>query len=263
MAGGANGEEAMAERLAGKVVVVTGGARGIGATFCRALASEGAAVVVADILDGAAVVSGIEGTGGEAAYVRTDVTSADSVGTMLATAKQRFAAADVLVNNAAMFASLDRKPFQDIATDEWDAVMGVNVRGPFICTKAAAPEMIARGHGKIVNIASGTVFKGMAGMLHYVTSKGAIVAMTRCLARELGSHGICVNAIAPGLTMSEGVLENPVWQGNASQATVASRAIRREQTPADLIGALLFLSSGDSDFVTGQTLVVDGGAVMN
>ena len=133
--------------------------------------------------------------------------------------------------------------------------MAVNVRGPFLCARAFAPLIKRRGGGKIVNIASGTVFKGNAGMLHYVSSKGAVVAMTRSLARELGPDNICVNAIAPGLTLSDGVKANPTWHGPAAEATIASRALRRPQTPRDLIGTLLFLASGDSDFLTGQTIV--------
>jgi NAD(P)-dependent dehydrogenase (short-subunit alcohol dehydrogenase family) len=140
--------------------------------------------------------------------------------------------------------------------------MAVNVRGSFACAKAVAPVMIAKGRGKIINIASGTVFKGFSGALHYVASKGAVVAMTRCLARELGAHNICVNALAPGLTMSEAVVDNPEWGGAAGEATVASRALKRAQAPADIVGTLIYLASDASDFVTGQTIVVDGGSVM-
>jgi NAD(P)-dependent dehydrogenase (short-subunit alcohol dehydrogenase family) len=140
--------------------------------------------------------------------------------------------------------------------------MAVNVRGAFECAKAVAPVMIGKRHGKIVNIASGTVFKGFSGALHYVASKGAVVAMTRCLARELGSHDICVNAIAPGLTMSEVVADNPECGGAAAHATVATRALKRAQQPADIVGTLLYLASDASDFVTGQTIVIDGGSVM-
>lgn len=249
------------KRLQDKVVVLTGGARGIGAVFAEALADAGARVVIADVADGAMLADRL---GNDlAAYVRTDVGSRDSVEALAREATNKFGRIDVLVNNAAIFASLDKKPFTDIEEAEWDAVMAVNVRGPFQCAKAVAPLMIGQGGGgKILNIASGTVFKGAAGMLHYVASKGAVVAMTRCLARELGPHNICVNAIAPGLTMSDSVLGNPTWSGEGAQATVASRAIRRDQVPADLIGALLFFSSDESNFVTGQTLVVDGGAVM-
>jgi NAD(P)-dependent dehydrogenase (short-subunit alcohol dehydrogenase family) len=249
-------------RLSGKVAIVTGGARGIGAAFSEALAAEGAAVVVADVLDGHAVVETIKAAGGRALYQKTDVSNRASVTEMAERAVADFGSIDILVNNAAIFASLTKKPFFEIESDEWDRLMAVNVRGPFECARAVAPFMIARKGGRIINIASGTVFKGVPGMLHYVTSKGAVVAMTRCLARELGSHGITVNAIAPGLTMSEAIADDPAWSGAAAQPTVKSRALQRDQLPTDLTGALVFLASGDSAFMTGQTMVVDGGAVM-
>jgi NAD(P)-dependent dehydrogenase (short-subunit alcohol dehydrogenase family) len=252
--------------LNNKVAIVTGAARGIGAAFAEALAAAGARVVVADVLDGSAVAARIGAGGGEAMYRRADVTSAASVAALAADTLARFGTIDVLVNNAGIFADLAKKPFTAIDDAEWDRVMAVNVRGVFACAKAVAPAMIAKSargrRGKIVNIASGTVFKGFAGALHYVASKGAVVAMTRCLARELGSHDICVNAIAPGLTMSEAVVDNPEWGGAAGDATVASRALKRAQVPADIVGTLLWLASDASDFVTGQTIVVDGGSVM-
>jgi NAD(P)-dependent dehydrogenase (short-subunit alcohol dehydrogenase family) len=249
-------------RLKDKVAIVTGGGRGIGAAFCEALGSAGAKVVVADLIDGEAVVGRIESLQGEAIYRRADVTSKASVEDLVTETMCAFGSVDILVNNAGLFADLPKKPFQEITNDEWDRVMAVNVRGSFECTKAVAPSMIERKSGKIVNIASGTVFKGFVNMMHYVTSKGAVVAMTRCLARELGPHNICVNAIAPGLTMSEAVAINPEWTGVANAGTVASRAIKRDQAPADLIGTLIYLCSDDSNFVTGQTIAVDGGSVM-
>jgi NAD(P)-dependent dehydrogenase (short-subunit alcohol dehydrogenase family) len=248
--------------LNNKVAIVTGAARGIGAAFAEALAGAGARVVVADVIDGGAVVARIGAAGGEAIYCRADVTSATSVAALVADTLARFGSIDVLVNNAGIFADLAKKPFTEIDDAEWDRVMAVNLRGAFACAKAVAPAMIAKGCGKIVNIASGTVFKGFSGALHYVASKGAVVAMTRCLARELGPHDICVNAIAPGLTMSEAVVDNPEWGGAAGDATVASRALRRAQQPADIVGTLIWLASDASDFVTGQTIVVDGGSVM-
>jgi NAD(P)-dependent dehydrogenase (short-subunit alcohol dehydrogenase family) len=248
--------------LAGKVAIITGAARGIGAEFALALAGAGAKVVVADVLDGSAVAARIGAAGGEAVYCHADVTSAASVAALVAATLARFGTIDVLVNNAGIFADLAKKPFTAIDDAEWDRVMAVNVRGVFACAKAVAPAMIANGRGKIVNIASGTVFKGFAGALHYVASKGAVVAMTRCLARELGAHDICVNAIAPGLTMSEAVVDNPEWGGAAADATVASRALKRAQKPTDIVGTLIYLASDASGFVTGQTIVVDGGSVM-
>ena len=249
-------------RLAGKSAIVTGGARGIGAAFSQALAVEGAKVLVADVLDGARTVQAIEAAGGTAQFCPVDVSDAASVRAMAETAVSAFGQIDILVNNAAVFASLEKKGFLDISSEEWDRLMAVNLRGPFECIKAVAPHMIARRSGRIINMASGTVFKGQVGFLHYVTSKGGLVAMTRSLARELGQHNVIVNAIAPGLTMSEAIAENPIWSGKASQPTVMSRALQRDQEPQDLLGALIFLASDDCGFMTGQCMVVDGGAVM-
>ncbi len=249
-------------RLAGKSAIVTGGARGIGAAFSQALAVEGAKVLVADVLDGARTVQAIEAAGGTAQFCPVDVSDAASVRAMAETAVSAFGQIDILVNNAAVFASLEKKGFLDISSEEWDRLMAVNLRGPFECIKAVAPHMIARRSGRIINMASGTVFKGQVGFLHYVTSKGGLVAMTRSLARELGQHNVILNAIAPGLTMSEAIAENPMWSGKASQPTVMSRALQRDQEPQDLLGALIFLASDDCGFMTGQCMVVDGGAVM-
>lgn len=249
-------------RLQDKVIIVTGGARGIGAAFSRALAGEGANVIVADVLDGGKTVQDIEEAGARAAYFRLDVADAASVNGFVEEVVRRYGRIDGLVNNAALFANLKPKKFFEIDDAEFDKVMAVNVRGPFLLCKAVAPVMIRQNAGKIVNIASGTVFKGHVGITHYVTSKGAIVALTRCLARELGPHNINVNAIAPGLTMSEGVLANPDMVGAPAEATKSSRAFKREQTPDDLTGTLIYLCSQDSDFVTGHTVVCDGGSVM-
>jgi len=249
-------------RLKDKVAIVTGGGRGIGAAFCDALAAAGAKVVVADILDGTQVAARICETQRPAIYVRADVTSKQSVENLVADTVREFGTVDILVNNAALFADLALKPFQQISEEEWDRVMLVNVRGTFQCAKAVAPVMIDNKKGRIVNMASGTAFKGTGNLLHYVASKGAVVSMTRSLARELGPHNICVNAIAPGLTMSEAVVVNPDWTGKASAAGIAARAIQREQVPADLLSTLIYLCSDDSSFVTGQTISVDGGALM-
>jgi NAD(P)-dependent dehydrogenase (short-subunit alcohol dehydrogenase family) len=253
---------AVARKLENRIAVVTGGARGIGAAFAQALAGEGAKIVIADVLDGDATARAIADEGGQALYVKTDVSSEHDVTGLLTATLERFGTVDILVNNAALFAGLTKKPFTELDAAEWDLLMAVNVRGPFLCARAFAPVMMKKRSGRIVNVASGTVFKGNAGMLHYVTSKGAVVAMTRSLARELGPHNICVNAIAPGLTMSEGVLANPAWLGPAAEATMNTRALKREQVPGDLNGTLIFLASDESAFMTGQTLVVDGGAVM-
>ncbi len=252
----------MAGRLEDKVIIVTGGARGIGAAFSERLCSDGAKVVIADIIDGEGTAHRISNSG-KASFKQTDVTDKTSVQAMVEDTLKRHGRIDALVNNAALFANLKNRPFWEIDQDEWDKVMAVNVRGPFLVSQAVAPHMMAQKSGKIVNIASGTVFKGTPLITHYVSSKGAIVAFTRCLARELGSFGINVNAIAPGATMSEAVVENNFFEPSAVAATVNSRAFKRDQVPADLVGTLAFLCSSDSDFMTGQTLVCDGGSVMH
>ena len=252
----------MAKRLDGKVALVTGAAQGIGASYALGLAAEGAKVVVSDVQDTAKSVAAIKSAGGTAIGVGCDVTDAASVKAMVDAAIKSFGRVDILVNNAAIFGNISLKPFLEIESAEWDRLMAVNVRGSFECAKAVAPHMMRQKYGKIVNVASGTVFKGPPLLLHYVTSKGAIVAMTRSLARELGDHGVRVNAIAPGLVMSDSVVANPAWDEARVGGNTVSRCIKREATPEDMVGTVVFLASAESDFITGQTLVVDGGSVM-
>ena len=249
-------------RLNGQVAIVTGSGRGLGAVYARALAQAGARITVTDLVGMKRTVESVKQAGGEAIGVGCDVTDPGQVRAMVAQTVDAFGKVDILVTNAALFADLDFKPFMDIDESEWDRVMQVNTRGVFTCVKAVVPDMRTRGYGKIVNISSGTVFKGTPMMLHYVSSKGAIIAFTRSLARELGDAGIRVNALAPGLTMSERVAGKAQWAA-IKDANTATRAIKRDAVPEDLIGALLFLCSADSDFVTGQTLVCDGGSVMH
>jgi NAD(P)-dependent dehydrogenase (short-subunit alcohol dehydrogenase family) len=191
----------------------------------------------------------------------TDVTSSSAVAAMVKATVAAYGTVHGLVNNAAMFGSLKLQPFMDIESDEWDKVMAVNTRGVFECVKAVVPIMRNQKYGKIINIASGTLFKGTPHLLHYVASKGAVVAMTRVMARELGGDNILVNCIAPGLTLS------PAVQASYSLAEIeankATRALKREEEPEDIIGALIFFASAESDFITGQTLLVDGGSVMH
>lgn len=249
-------------RMAGKVVIVTGAAQGIGRTYALAMAREGARVCVSDVLEPGETVNALREQGAEAIGSRCDVTDQASVDAMVAAALQAFGRIDVLVNNAALFATLRMRPFLELEADEWDRVMTVNVRGTWQVIKAVVPSMRANGGGSVINIASATVFKGSPMLAHYVASKGAVVALTRALAREVGDAHIRINALAPGLVMSEGVQDNAGWL-ESKNAIVASRAIKRDSQPQDMVGALLYLASDDSDFVTGQTLVVDGGSVMH
>jgi NAD(P)-dependent dehydrogenase (short-subunit alcohol dehydrogenase family) len=251
-------------RLTGRVAIVTGGAKGIGRHYSLALAQAGARVVVADIADGADVVEAIAGAHGRDAAmgVILDVSDETSVKAVVARTIERFGRIDVLVNNAALFAPLPQTKCTEIDVGLWDRVMAVNLRGPFLMVKHVAPHMIARGYGKVINVGSGTAYRGIPGMLHYVTSKGGIMAFTRALSRELGEHGICVNTLSPGLVLSDTlVAENPEHVATARPSVLGIRALKRDAFPEDLLGALVFLASSDSDFVTGQTLAVDGGSV--
>jgi NAD(P)-dependent dehydrogenase (short-subunit alcohol dehydrogenase family) len=252
----------MMGRLSGRSVIVTGAAQSIGAVYAKAIAAEGGSVTVSDIVAPDATVNAIREAGGQAVGVVCNIIDTEAVARMVGAAEEAFGGVQGLVNNAALFATLPKQPFEEISSADFDKVMTVNVRGTFECIKAVMPAMRRQGYGKIVNIASGTVFKGAPSMLAYVTSKGAVVAMTRSVAREVGGAGVRVNCLAPGLTMSEGVANNEAFIKRAS-STVASRCIQRDQLPRDLTGSVVYLLSGDSDFMTGQTIVVDGGAVMH
>jgi len=247
-------------RLAGKVALVTGGAAGLGLAYARRLLAEGARVVISDVADAAEALKRLDG--GEAVHaVRADVAVFADCQRVVAEAQRVFGALHVLVNNAAVFATLRPQPFEAIAETEWDRVMAVNVKGIWNCVRASTPLMRVQGGGRIINVASAIAHKGTAGLLHYVTSKGAVIALTRALARELGPEGITVNAIAPGLTMSDTVLANPDIAAFQREAVLASRSLKREAVAEDLEGTVVFLASDDSAFMTGQTLVVDGGSV--
>jgi NAD(P)-dependent dehydrogenase (short-subunit alcohol dehydrogenase family) len=249
-------------RLRDRVAIVTGGATGLGFAYARRFLAEGARVVVADVVDPAAA-AGTLGAPDRVLGVRTDVSDAAAARAMAEAAVKRFGRVDVLVNNAAVFATLAPRAFDEIPDAEWDRVMAVNVRGVWNCARAVVPAMRARGGGRIVNVASAIVAKGTALLCHYVTSKGAVVAMTRALARELGPDGITVNAVAPGYILSDGVRANPAIGEFQLEAIMRARSLKRDAYPEDVEGAVLFLASDDSAFMSGQTLVVDGGSVFS
>lgn len=251
-------------RLSERTVVVTGAAQGIGAVLARSFAAEGAFVAVADLLSPDKTVSTIQDDGGEAFGSVCNVTDPDSVSRFIEEVLDRRDGIHGLVTNAALFTTLKPQPFEDIPSAEFDRVLAVNVRGTFEMVRAVAPTMRRQQDGAIVTVSSGTTFKGVPRWLHYVASKGAMISMTRSLARELGPDGVRVNCVAPGLTASEGVLEHAEsFPAGVVNAQVASRCLSREQTPDDLTGVMTFLLSQESAFMTGQTVVVDGGSAFN
>lgn len=250
-------------RLVGKVVIVTGSARGLGRDYALRLSEEGARVVLADIIDASRVKEEIEQKGGEAIALRVDVSDESSVNEMVKETIERFGQIDVLINNAAIFADLSKHLFYEIPLAEWERMIKINVTGTFLCCKAVFPQMKKQGKGKIINVSSSVFFAGVPNFTHYVTSKGAVVGLTRAMAREAGPSGISVNSIAPGFTISEAIEENPMFPDISRKIAVESRCFKRDQRPEDLVGTIVFLSSDDSDFITGQTIVVDGGAFLH
>jgi len=253
------------DRLKDQVLIVTGGANGIGKAYCEGLAREGARVVVADIdAKGAESVAAALGEAGhQALAVTTDVSLEADAENLANAAIERFGRIDGLVNNAAIFQrpAMFHGPIEDMPVEEWDRLMGVNLRGIFLCSRAVIPTMKSQGSGKIVNVSSGTVSRGTAGTVHYVTSKAGVIGFTRSLAREVGDYNINVNAVAPGLTETM----DEVNEATASHrlARIQTRAIKRAEAAEDLVGPVIFLCSHDSDFMTGQTVVVDGGVWMH
>jgi NAD(P)-dependent dehydrogenase (short-subunit alcohol dehydrogenase family) len=245
----------MSGSLEGKVAVVTGGAQGIGNAISKGLAVEGARIVVADLSRAEEAAQEFDGGLG----LTVDVADEAQVERMAQEVVDRCGSIDILVNNAGLYASLQMRPFTEIPIDEWRQVMEVNVLSMFLTTRAVVPRMREQGGGRIVNISSGTPFRGVPFLLHYVTSKGAIVALTRALAKELGRDDVLVNCVAPGFTMSDGVREHPEVIEALREVSVSSRTLQRDQEPEDVVGAVVFLCGPGATFVTGQTIVIDGG----
>jgi NAD(P)-dependent dehydrogenase (short-subunit alcohol dehydrogenase family) len=245
----------MSGALDGKVAIVTGAAQGIGRAIAEGLAAQGARIVVADLRGAEEAARAFD----DGVGLTIDVSSEDDAQRMAAETLERCGRIDILVNNAGLYASLAMRPFDQIPADEWRRVMDVNVLSMFLTCRAVVPHMREQGGGRIVNISSGTPFRGVPFLLHYVTSKGAIVALTRALAKELGGDEVLVNCVAPGFTMSAGVESHPEVVQALRDVSVGSRTLKRDQVPEDIVGAVVFLCGPGAAFVTGQTMVIDGG----
>jgi NAD(P)-dependent dehydrogenase (short-subunit alcohol dehydrogenase family) len=244
--------------LQDRVAIVTGGAQGIGRTIADKLASEGATVVIADVQAAHGVADALGGLA-----VEVDVSDPTACERMAQAAIDAYGRIDVLVNNAGIYTSLVPPAVEELDVEEWKRVFDVNVLGMYLATRAVTPHMRAAGYGRIINMASGTPFKGVPFLLHYVSSKGAVVAMTKALAKELGADNILVNTVAPGFTMSDGVLANDIQLQQLQEVSAKARVLVRDQYPEDIVGAVAFFAGDGAAFITGQSLVVDGGAYFN
>lgn len=251
------------KNLKGKIAVVTGGAIGIGFAIAKKLAQHGAQVIIGDINSQAEAAEKLRSLGLLVRGEELDVSKEDDWKRLAELLEKTYGGVDILVNNAGLCASLTRGPFEKLPNDEWRRVMDVNVFSIFIGAKALVPLMRSRGGGRIVNMSSASVYKGLANVMHYTTSKGAITMMTQVMARELGADDICVNSVAPGFTLSEGMLARKVPIDAQRRANTEARALKRDQLPDDVVGAVWFLCSAESSFITGQALVVDGGIVFH
>ncbi len=246
-----------------KVAIVTGGGRGLGRAYCEALAREGAAVVAADIRDTADTVATIEAAGGQAIGVHLDVAEMASCQAMADAAVERFGRIDILINNAALYGDISGGRFDQLSEEQWDRVMTVNVKGIWQCVKACVPAMRQGGGGSIVNISSLAATYGMPFALDYATSKAAVIGMTRSLARELGRDWIRVNAVGPSAVLTEGT---DSFMGDkrdrALEVIAGNQALQQNLSTDDMVGTIVFLASDASRFITGQTVMVDGGTVL-
>jgi 3-oxoacyl-[acyl-carrier protein] reductase len=245
-------------KLKGRTAIVTGGAMGLGKAFATRLAADGANVVIADLRNAEAAASDIEGAIG----VPTDICKEEDTLRLVEATMKAFGSVDILVNNAAYFATTKSGGFENVGVEEWHRMLNTNVIGTWQCCRAVVPQMRKQKRGRIIILSSGTALKGAKGHIHYVTSKAALLGFTKSLARELGKDGITVNAVAPGLTLSDGVVGRGLTTDEQLAQQRQSRAIQRDQQPQDLVGAVSFLASDDASFITGQTLAVDGGSAM-
>lgn len=244
-------------RFKDKSVIITGGGGKLGKAYAMAFAKEGAKLSLPDVVSAEPVVKAIRDMGGTAITMVCDVTNEQSVKVMVDETAKQFGSVDVLVNNAAYFMNVKKSVFWEMAVDEFEKAMAVNVRGVWLCAKATAPYMIKQGKGKIINVSSSVALSGNPNYIHYVGSKGAVIAMTRAMARELGDYNIAVNTIAPGFTVTEGRQVDPQYERVRNEA----RSFKRTEVEGDLVGTVLFLASSESDFMTGQLLLVDGGGL--
>jgi NAD(P)-dependent dehydrogenase (short-subunit alcohol dehydrogenase family) len=253
-------------RLKDKVAIITGAAQGLGLAYAVGFAKEGAKIVIADILDGQNAVNAVEQAGTQAIFVKTDVSNEEDCHALAKATVDKFGKIDILINNAAVFGNIILKPLTEVSSKEFKKVIDINISGPFHCIKAVLPYMKEKG-GKIINISSASILEGVPGMPHYVASKGAVFALTRCMARELGDFNINVNTIAPGFTHSEG--GDRFDQNKAlplpplDELQLQARCLKRPGYPEDLVGTALYLATDDSAFVTGQMIVHDGGLSFN
>lgn len=248
-------------RFKDKVVIVTGARTGIGWAIARRFAAEGATTVVADIADGEDQAAQLRSDGARAVFQHVDVAQEDSVREMVRRTVAEFGRVDILVNNAAIAATIELRPFEQITAAEWRRMQDVNAMGPFLCAREVSPHMRGQRYGRIINITSGTAFKGAPYILDYVASKGAVMTMTRALAKEFGKDFVTVNAVSPGYTLSEGNLANKDFLATYREAAISTRALPRDAWPEDIVGAVAFLASDDAAFISGQILAVDGGSV--
>ncbi len=242
-------------RFKDKSVIITGGGGKIAKAYATAFATEGAKLALPDIASADQVVNSIRGMGGTAITMDCDVSSENSVKAMAQEVVRQFGTIDILINNAAYFMGVWKGPFWEMSVAEFDKAMAVNVRGSWLCAKVVAPYMQRQGRGKIINISSNVALTGNPNYIHYVASKGALIAMTRAMARELGDWHICVNTVTPGFVVTEGRQVDPEYEKIRAQ----QRSIKRTQVESDLVGTVMFLASSESDFMTGQLLNVDGG----